>query len=156
MLAKSIHATATLKPIKRSKSPGRRTPLGNLQRSPDSLAVGEGNIPSQKTNPVDYLRFAFRPSSLRLRPFGSRHFRGTHNVVDRLSPMPLCTHVGLHLIQSRVTGWGCTSSSKQNSWFRRRSLSQSLGLVCGKTRPNTAKAHIHQSKEIYHNTKYTQ
>jgi len=24
---------------------------------------------------------------------------------------------------------------------------------CGKTKPNTTKAHIHQSKELYHNTK---
>jgi len=26
----------------------------------------------------------------------------------------------------------------------------------GKTNPNTTKAHIHQSKEMYYNTKYTQ
>jgi len=40
----------------------------------------------------------------------------------------------------------------QNNSFRRHSPSQSLGLVW-KTKPNTTKAHIHQSKEIHYKTK---
>jgi len=39
-----------------------------------------------------------------------------------------------------------------NRSFRRHSPSQSHGLVW-KTEPNTTKAHIHQSKQMYYNTK---
>ena len=52
---------------------------------------------------------------------------------------------------NNATGW-ChllnygTSHSTQNRSFWRRSKSQSLGLVCKKTKPNTTKAHIYQSK----------
>jgi len=45
------------------------------------------------------------------------------------------------------------SYSTQNVSLRIRSQSQSLGLVWKKTKPNTTKAHIHQSKEMQNYTK---
>ena len=44
------------------------------------------------------------------------------------------------------------SHSTQNMSFWTRSPSQSLGLVW-KTEPDTTKAHIHQTKEMYYNIK---
>jgi len=44
----------------------------------------------------------------------------------------------------------------QNRSFRRRFPKKSLGLVMEKTKPNTTKACIQQSKEMYYNTKQTQ
>jgi len=47
------------------------------------------------------------------------------------------------------------SHSTQNRSFWRRSQANLLPWY-GKTEPNTTKARIHQSKETYHNKKYTQ
>ena len=49
---------------------------------------------------------------------------------------------------------GFTSHSTQNRSLQRRSQANPLAWY-GKTKPNTAKAHIHQSKEMYYNTKQT-
>ena len=52
------------------------------------------------------------------------------------------------------TGQGFTSHSTQNRSFRRRSQPQANLLAWyGKRKPNTTKAHIHQSEEMYYNTK---
>ena len=46
-----------------------------------------------------------------------------------------------------------TPHSTQNRSLRRRSPSQSLGLVWQKPKPRTTKACIHQSNKMYYNTK---
>ena len=52
------------------------------------------------------------------------------------------------------TGQGFTSHSTQNTSFCRRSRSKANLLAWyGKTKPNPTKAHIHQSEEMYYNTK---
>ena len=48
---------------------------------------------------------------------------------------------------------GFTSHSTQHGSFRRRSQSQSLGFVLKNYKPSTTKARIHQSNEMYYNTK---
>ena len=53
------------------------------------------------------------------------------------------------------------TSIKRQSWFTKvlrhtRHKIGHFGDVYGKTKPNTTKAHIHQSKQMYYNTKETQ
>jgi len=56
----------------------------------------------------------------------------------------------IHMIL--VTGQGYTSHSTHKRSFCRRYLTNLLAWY-GKTKPNSTKAHIHQSKEMYYNTK---
>jgi len=67
-------------------------------------------------------------------------------------PVPLITKGSL-----LEDWWSCgfTSYSTQNRSFRRRPQANLLAWY-GKTKPNTTKAHIYQSKEMYNNTKQTQ
>jgi len=64
----------------------------------------------------------------------------THNMVAKTSWL-INWVVVLRLTQHKIGHFGNVSSS------------QSLGLVWKKTKPNTTKAHIHQSKEMYYNRK---
>ena len=81
-----------------------------------------------------------------------------------------CLLIAGALLKRRYTNWhfrytnwhfdwlincGFTSHSTQNGSFRRHSRSQSV-VWYGKTKPNTTKAQIHQSKEMYYNTKWRQ
>ena len=59
----------------------RRTLWGSLQRSPEPLAGGKGNIPSQRTSPLS----AFRP--LLFSPSGLPISVDPHNVVDGVAPL---------------------------------------------------------------------
>jgi len=58
-----------------------------------------------------------------------------------------------------TTAWlscGFTSHSTQNRSFWRHFPKPIFWLGMKKTKPDTTKAHIHQSKEMYYNTKWTQ
>ena len=57
---------------------------------------------------------------------------------------------------AHVTDWmscGFTSHSTQNRSFQRRFPQANLLAWYGKTKPNTTKAHIHQSEEMHYNIK---
>jgi len=82
-IGKIWHQERISKPRKRSKLWGLQcfdpdSILGAYSAPPDSLAGGEGNIPSPRTPPTWAIQASlFGPSGLRLRPFGSCHFSGS-------------------------------------------------------------------------------
>jgi len=81
--------------MKRSKSPGRRTPLRSLlQRSRGPLAGGKGNIPSRRTphfRPFEFRSSAHRAISLdppqccrRIGPMDMAHLNNDDAMVHRM------------------------------------------------------------------------
>jgi len=62
-------------------------------------------------------------------------------------------YIALQLIDRVVVSCGFTSHWTQNRSFQRRFPKPISWLSMEKTRPNTTKARIHQSREMYYNTK---
>ena len=75
-----------------------------------------------------------------------------HNILCNLQQFVVMLSANFYVTAAALFS-GCMSHSTQNTSFRRRFLKPVSGLGMEKTKPNTTKAHIHQSKEMHCNTK---